>query len=277
MNQRAMRAIIRKDLKVVRQSSAVLTPLIIVPLLFLVLLPGIGGILLANTDPESESFQDFRDENAAGFENLPDTIQERLDQYENEIQQMTFIIFNMFFPSLYMLLPLMVANVIAADSFVGEKERKTLEALFYSPISDRDLYLAKIFGPWAAGIAIGWLGYIAFALVVTLTTFSLMGQAFVLDVTWLLLIIWVVPASSGLGLGAMVLVSSRVRTFQEAYQLGAIIVLPLLLLLFGQIGGFIYFTPLFVLIIGAILWLITIGLIWFGARSFSRDELITRL
>ena len=277
MNQRAMRAIIRKDLKVVRQSLAVLIPLIMVPLVLLVILPGIGGILLANADPESETIQDFRDETATLFDNLPDTINERLEHYDNEVQRIAYIIFNLFFPPLYLLLPIMVANVIAADSFVGEKERKTLEALFYTPISDRELYLAKIIGPWVAGIAIGWLGYIAFAFVVTVTTLSFMGEAFVLDLTWLLLIVWVVPAAAGLGLGAMVLVSSRVSTFQEAYQLGAIVVLPLLLLLFGQIGGIIYFTPLFVLIIGAVVWLLTMGLILFGAQSFRRGELIARL
>ncbi|MFC1975594.1 ABC transporter permease subunit [Chloroflexota bacterium] len=277
MNQRAMRAIIRKDLKVVRQSLAVLIPLIMVPFVLLVILPGIGGVLLANADPESKTIQDFRDETAAFFDNLPETINERLEHYDNEVQRIAYIIFNLFFPSLYLLLPIMVANVIAADSFVGEKERKTLEALIYAPISDRELYLAKIIGPWIAGIAIGWLGYIAFAFVVTVTTLSFMGEAFILDLTWLLLIVWVVPAVAGLGLGAMVLVSSRVSTFQEAYQLGAIVVLPLLLLLFAQIGGIIYFSPLVVLIIGAVVWLPTIGLIWFGAQSFRRGELIARL
>ncbi len=277
MNRRAIWAVIRKDLKVIRQSNAVLIPLIIVPFLLLVLLPGIGGILLANTNPESSEIQDFREEAAMFFENLPDSISQRLEQYDNEIQRMTYVIFNLFFPSMYLILPTMVANVIAADSFAGEKERKTLEALIYAPISDRDLYLAKILGPWLAGIAIGWLGYIAFAVVVTVTTISIMSEAFILDWTWLLLILWVVPSVAGLGLGAMVLVSSRVSTFQEAYQLGGIVVIPIVLLLFGQLGGIVYFSPLIVFVIGLIVWLPTIGLIWYGAQTFRRGELIARL
>ena len=193
------------------------------------------------------------------------------------MQRITYILFNMFFPSLYLILPVMAANVIAADSFAGEKERKTLEALLYAPTTDRELYLAKIAGPWVAGIAIGWLGYIAFALVVTATTFSYMGETFIIDGTWLLLIIWIVPAAAGLGLGAMVWVSSRVSTFQEAYQLGGMIVIPLILLILGQVGGVVYFSPLIVLIIGAVLWVPTLILIWYGARSFKRGELIARL
>ncbi|MCB9460259.1 MAG: ABC transporter permease subunit [Anaerolineaceae bacterium] len=277
MNTRAMWAIIRKDLKVVLQSKSVLIPLIMVPLILLVLMPGVGGLLLANADADSEMITDFRREAGAFFDNLPDTFSTRLDQYDNEVQRITYILFNMFFPSLYLILPVMAANVIAADSFAGEKERKTLEALLYAPTTDRELYLAKIVGPWVAGIAIGWLGYIAFALVVTATTFSYMGEAFIIDGTWLLLIIWIVPAAAGLGLGAMVWVSSRVSTFQEAYQLGGMIVIPLILLILGQVGGVVYFSPLIVLIIGAVLWVPTIILIWYGARSFKRGELIARL
>jgi len=277
VNWRAVRAIVRKDLRVVLKSQAVLIPLIIVPLLILVLLPAIGGVLLANTDPDSVFIEDFRSEAALFFDNLPGAIDERLADYDNEIQRITYVIFNLFFPAMYLLLPTMVSNVIAADSFAGEKERKTLEALIYAPTTDRELYIAKLLGPWVAGIAVGLLGYVAFALIVTLTTISFMGDAFILNVTWLLLILWVTPATSGLGLGAMVLASSRVNTFQEAYQLGAMVIIPLVLLLFGQLGGIVYLSPLVVLIVGAVLWLLTFGLVWYGSRTFERGALLARL
>ncbi|MCA9910761.1 MAG: ABC transporter permease subunit, partial [Anaerolineae bacterium] len=196
MNGRAMRAIVRKDLKVVLQSKAVLIPLIMVPLIILVILPAVGGVLLANADPESPAITDFRRESGAFFDNLPGTIGDKLNQYDNEVQRVTYVIFNLFFPSMYLLLPTMVANVIAADSFAGEKERKTLEALIYTPTTDRELYLAKLVGPWLAGVLVGWIGYVAFALIVTLTTWSLMGGVFVFDLAWLLLILWVTPAAA---------------------------------------------------------------------------------
>jgi uncharacterized membrane protein len=75
----------------------------------------------------------------------------------------------------------------------------------------------------------------------------------------------------------MVLVSSRVSTFQEAYQLGSMVVIPLVLLLFGQLGGIVYFSPLVVMAIGALLWACTLALVWVGARTFKRGELIARL
>lgn len=277
MNTRAIRAIVRKDLKVVLQSKAVLIPLIIVPLTLLVILPAAGGLLLANTDTSADFIEEFRSEAGAFFDNMPEGINEQVARYDNEIQRITYLVFNMFFPAFYLLLPTMVANVIAADSFAGEKERKTLEALIYAPTTDRELYIAKLLGPWLAGVVVALLGYIAFAIVVTATTLPYMGEVFILDGTWLLLIFWVAPAAAGMGLGAMVLVSSRVSTFQEAYQLGSMVVIPIILLLFGQIGGVVYFSPLVVIVVGLVLWALALGLVWYGARSFERGALIARL
>ena len=45
---------------------------------------------------------------------------------------------------LFLIVPLMVSAVLAADAFAGEKERRTLESLLHLPIPDRDLFLAKL-------------------------------------------------------------------------------------------------------------------------------------
>jgi len=36
-------------------------------------------------------------------------------------------------------------------------------------------------------------------------------------------------------------------------------------------------SPLVVILVGLLLWLITLVLIWYGARTFQRGELIARL
>ncbi len=277
MNRRAISAIIRKDLKVVLKSKAVLIPLIIVPLIMMVIIPTVGSVLLVNADPGSEGLADFRRDAGPFFENLPQGVLDRISRYDNEVQQVTYLVFNLVFPPLYLLMPTMVANVIAADSFAGEKERKTLEALLYSPVSDRELYLAKLLGPLAAGVGVGLISFFVFAAVISAITYPMMGDLFLLDLTWLVLILWVTPAAAGLGLGAMVLVSSKANTFQDAYQLGSMVVLPIVLLMLGQMGGVMYFSPLVVFAIGTVLWLITAGLVGYGGRSFERSALISRL
>jgi ABC-2 type transport system permease protein len=105
----------------------------------------------------------------------------------------------------------------------------------------------------------------------------IIGFMFFPNTMWLVLIIWVAPAIAGLGLGVMVLLSSRVNTFQEAYQLGSMVVLPVVLLMLGQISGVLFFSTGFVIAIGLILWVIDIALLWASIRGFTRSQLLERL
>ena len=82
---------------------------------------------------------------------------------------------------------------------------------------------------------------------------------------------------AGLGLGVTVVISARAQGFQEAYQLGAVVVVPILLLLVGQMTGVMYFSVGLVFLLGLVLWAIDAALFWFGARSFQRAEVIARL
>jgi len=104
-----------------------------------------------------------------------------------------------------------------------------------------------------------------------------MGRVFFPTWSWIVLILWVVPAAAGLGLSVMVLVSSKVTTFQEANQLGGVVVVPILFLVFGQIAGVLYFSVPVVALIGLVLWIIDAGLITLGVKTFQRGELVARL
>ena len=56
-------------------------------------------------------------------------------------------------PALFFLtLPLLVACTVAADSFAGERERKTLETLLATRLSDRAIFLGKVL----AALAYSW-------------------------------------------------------------------------------------------------------------------------
>ena len=176
---------------------------------------------------------------------------------------------------MYLILPLMVASVIAADSFAGEKERKTMEALLYTPTTDRELLAAKLLSAWVPAIVVSWGGFVIYSIVANIAGWSVMGRIWFPNWTWVILALWVAPAIAGVGLGATVIVSARVNTFQEAYQLGALVILPVLLLVVGQATGVIYLQTVFVLLLGLFFWLVDAVLIWLGARSFRRTELAT--
>lgn len=277
MNWRAIRTIMWRDLKVVVRSKAVLLPLIIVPLIFLVIIPGAGGIALASSVNNEAAIADIHQEFDTFLQNLPESIQHEIDQFDTELQGITYLVFVYFLAPFFLILPTMVANVIAADSFVGEKERKTLEALLYTPTTERELYTAKLLAPWAAAVFVAVGGFIAYSIIVNIVSYPVMHRIYFPNLTWFFLALWVSPAAAGVGLGGIVLVSSRVKTFQEASQLGGVIVLPIVMLVLGQVAGVLYFNLSLVIVLGLVLWLIDLGIFWYGANSFSRSELISRV
>jgi ABC-type Na+ efflux pump permease subunit len=194
-----------------------------------------------------------------------------------EAQTLVVLILVYFFAPLYLILPLMVASVIAADSFAGEKERKTLEALLYTPTTDAELLLGKLLSAWVPALAVAWGCFAVYTIVANIAAWPTMGRIFFPNAMWIALALWVAPAVAGLGLGVTVLISARAQSFQEAYQMGAVVVLPILLLVVGQATGVIYFSIWPVLLLGLVFWLIDAALLWLGRRTFRRSELASRL
>jgi ABC-type Na+ efflux pump permease subunit len=170
----------------------------------------------------------------------------------------------------------MVSSVLAADSFAGEKERKTLEALLYTPTTDRELFTAKLLGAWTAAITAALLGFVVYAVMVNAAGWHSIGHIFFPNWMWIVLVFWVTPAVAGLGLVMMVFVSVRAQGFQDAYQTGGMVVLPVLALMVGQISGVMYFSLGVVLFVGLVIWLIDAVLLWFASKSFRRGELMAK-
>ena len=272
MNWRAIRAIVRKDLKVVSQNKGVLIPLIVVPLILMVALPAAAALVPLFEDELGSSLQELE----PFLRGMPAGLRAELSGY-NDAQTIVVLILVYFFAPMYLILPLMVASVIAADSFAGEKERKTLEALLYTPTTDGELFLAKLLSAWLPACAVAWTGFILYALVANLAGWPTMGRIFFPNFMWIALALWVAPAAAGVGLGTTVLISVRAQGFQDAYQLGAIVVLPIVLMVIGQAMGVMYFSTWLVLLLGLVLWALDAALLWFGGRTFQRQELATRL
>lgn len=270
MNWRAIGAIIEKDLKLVLQSKSVVIPLVTIPLLAMAVLPLMLGLAVHGTGL-AEQLQVER-----MFASLPAAITQQMRDFTNE-QAIFYYTFVYLFAPFYLLLPIMVSNVIAADSFAGERERKTLEALLYTPTSDMELLVAKLLAAWLPGLLVGFGSFVLYAIVTNAVAWSAMQRLLLPNLLWLLLVFWVAPAAAGLGLGTSVLVSARTNSLQSAYQIGSLIVLPITGLIVAQLGGALHLSSLLVFVMGLGLWLIDGGLFWFGWRTFQRSVLIARL
>lgn len=272
MNTRAILAIVRKDLKVAMQNKGVILPIIILPLVLFVVVPWImayGSTLAAAT---STSFSNVGEM----LERMPAGLLNELSGYTPDQQLIVFTLVYMLAP-MFLIMPLMVSSVFAADSFAGEKERKTLEALLFTPTTDRELFTAKLLGAWVTAVTVAVLSFLVYAVMVNSAGWQSIGHLFFPNWMWVALVFWVTPAVAGLGLIVMVFVSVRAQGFQDANQTGGLVVLPVLLLMVGQISGVMYFSLSVVLFVGLVIWLLDIVLLWFASKGFRRGELMTRL
>ena len=89
--------------------------------------------------------------------------------------------------------------------------------------------------------------------------------------------IFIITAFALLGISATVIISSRVKTFMEAYQLTGSLVVFVLALVVGQATGVLYLGVGMVMLVGTLIWIIDAILIYMGVRNFKRSMLIAKL
>ena len=271
MNTRAILAIVRKDLKVAIQNKGVVLPIVILPLILFVIMPWVMAYASSLTHLSGSSISNLDEM----LKRMPAGLLHELSGYTQEQQLIVFSLVYMLAP-MFLIMPLMVSSVLAADSFAGEKERKTLEALLYTPTTDRELFTAKLLGAWTAAVAVALLSFVVYGVMVNAAGWQSIGHLFFPNWMWVALVFWVSPAVAALGLVVMVFVSARAQGFQDAYQTGGLVVLPVIFLMIGQISGAMYFSLGVVFFVGAVVWLLDAVLLWFASKSFRRGELMTR-
>jgi ABC-2 type transport system permease protein len=176
-----------------------------------------------------------------------------------------------------LMIPLMFAAVIAADAIAGERERGTLEGLLLTPLTDRELAAGKLLGAWAPAATMGVVGGAVYALTANLAVGRQMGRMILPTAEFALLVLWVAPTLTAAALGAVVLVSARAKSFQEAFQLGGVVVLPVVLLVVGQAAGALLLSVWLLVGAGAVALVIAWVVLRLAARSLSRQRMGPRL
>jgi len=270
MNWSAVQAIVRKDLKVVFQNKGVSIPLIVAPLLILaVILP--GAAVLA----QKLGYVDTAD--SAWLSKLIEIMPSGIGATNDISQVFVMVLLVYASAAIYPLLPLMVVTAIASDSFAGEKERKTLEALLYTPTTDWELLVGKLLSAWLPALGITWVGSLVYTVMANLAAWPVMGRLFFPTMNWVILALWIAPAIAALGLGAMVVISSRARTFQAANQLAAVVVLPSLMLLGALLFMVMNLDWWLAVLLGLLIWAIDVAIIWLCRSSFRRNRLALQM
>ena len=269
MNVDAVAAIVEKDVREVFNSRQMLIPLVVVPVIFVVVMP-VSVILLPRFVDTPASTLAFLDRM---LDSMPPGIRAEVNQFSRD-QQFTYLAVNYFFGPLFLVIPLMVSNIIAASAFAGERERDTMEGLLYAPVSDRDLFVAKALAAFVPALVAAFVGFVGYAAVVDLLTYEQFGRLLLPNTLWLLLMLWLVPSVSFFGLGVTVIVSMKARGYEEAQQIAGVVVLPIVAIVLLQAAGVLFLSYELIAAIGALFVVLDVALVVLGARLFRREELL---
>ncbi|GAB4521471.1 MAG: ABC transporter permease subunit [Anaerolineales bacterium] len=180
------------------------------------------------------------------------------------------------FVLMFMLIPLIIPVSIAAYSIVGEKRAHSLEPLLATPITTWALILAKGLAAVLPAVAASWLAFLVFAVGgVILAVSPAVVKAF-LQPMWLLAVIAGGPLLAMLSVSIALMVSSRVNDPRVAEQLTGVVVVPVLMLLFGQMTGYLVLERSLVVIFLLALVALDAGLLFLTVRVFDRENILTR-
>jgi len=263
--------VFKKDWREISRNWQVLMPILVVPLLFTVAIPAAIILIpgLMNAPTSSTAFLGLM------VENLPGQIQAQLSGMD-ENQVMIYVMLLYFFAPFFLVIPVMASSVIASDSFAGEKERKTIEALLATPITDGELLFGKALVSFVPSMLVTGGSFLLYSATVDLLTFEMFGRLLLPNLEWVLLIFGLAPAVSLAGIGLTVMISARVKGFKEAQQISAVLVVPILMMLFAQVSGVMIFGPLMVGALTLVFIIVDILLFRLGVKIFRREKILSQ-
>lgn len=192
------------------------------------------------------------------------------------LEALAQVIFGRQFSTLFLLLPMVIPNVLASYSIVGEKNRRTLEPLLAVPISTGDLLLGKVLAAILPGIALTWLCALIFAAGLGFVAVDPVVPGLVLHPGWMVILLLTSPILALISVALTVMVSARVNDPRSAQQIVGVLIVPVMLLFFGQMLGLFVLNPAVALLFSLVLALVAVGLLWLATQVFQREKILTR-
>lgn len=166
--------------------------------------------------------------------------------------------------------PISFSLVIALETFVGEKERNSLEPLLATPLTDAQLYMGKTLAAVIPPLLAAYLGITVY--LVGLFLF----EGWTASPTLLALIITLTTAEGVVMVSGAVVLSSQTTSVRAANLLASFIIIPMALLV--QVEAMIMFYANYDALWWVVLFLIVVDviLVRMGIHIFNREELLGR-
>ncbi|MGE5245260.1 MAG: ABC transporter permease subunit [Betaproteobacteria bacterium] len=260
-----VRALVRKELIDIARNRAALVPVGIVALMSLALPFAIAVLVPALTGKPLSGDADML--------RLAARLEPGGGQLGPEGRIQAFL-FEQFLV-LFLLTPVTGAMALAAHAVVGEKQARTLEPLLATPITTRELLVAKVLGALLPTAAITIIALVLFA--GGIEWLALPGVAArVFGARTFVLVCGVGTTIALVSLQTAILISSRVNDARTAQQFGVLIIVPLTAVLVAQLTGTAWLSTRTLLVATAGLFVLWILLTMLSVAVFDRESILTR-
>ncbi|MDK6233846.1 ABC transporter permease subunit [Aerococcus sanguinicola] len=261
-----IRTIINKEFISLKNNKSIVSILFVLPSIFSIVFP-IMILTLGTNDAIIKSIAGL----SAFLEVIPaDLMPSNLPTVYYPI----YAILNFFTLPLFLLIPVMIANVLSSEGFIGEKENKSLEGLLYTPISIRSLVIGKILSALIPSILITWLFTLIYEIIFTTGSYFTIGNYIFLDSVWLYASLFLAPLLTILSIALVFAISPYVGNTKSAQSIALIIVVPIMAMLISQASGAILLKRSIILFIIALLFVIDFIVVAILIKRFNIEKYI---
>ncbi|MEM3841219.1 MAG: ABC transporter permease subunit [Candidatus Micrarchaeaceae archaeon] len=253
-------AIAVKDMKEIFSSVSIYGPMLGVPLFFALVLPILTFYVTIYAAPSV----------IARISSLPTA--PSVLQGASAATFMRYFAINVLGP-IFLTMPILTSSVISADSFAGEKERKTAEALLATPVKKSELLFGKIMASLIPTVLLTIGVFAIYGVVTNFFAIKNFNTAILPTPSWLMMVL-TSPFLAIVTIGIVVLVSAHVRGVKESQQISTLIILPILIMPFISILGLASLTVVFFVYVILILLAIAVLLFYVSIKTFRKDGML---
>jgi ABC-2 type transport system permease protein len=180
------------------------------------------------------------------------------------------------FTAYFVIIAAVLPTIIASYSFVGEKLEKSLEPLLATPTTDGELLFGKSLAAFIPCVGATYIGALIFVIIIDAWSIINLGVFLIPTVYWAIIMGVVTPLVCILSVEANVIISSRVNDIRAAQQLGAFVILPIILVM--VLASTVQTFPLvtLALVLAGGLALADLALFYLSKATFQREEILTK-
>jgi ABC-2 type transport system permease protein len=266
------RSIARRELRETMRDPNFVLPMLLMPCL-VGILAGMTAFVSFGAGPDAVGTAVTN----AALDQLPSAAVQRLSNVPttDRVATIEMLLKALSIP-LFWIVPVALTPALAADSFVGERERFSLEPLLAAPLDTRQLLFGKLLASVLPAVGGTWLGVVVFWIVTVLSRSPLYPKVLLADGDWLFSMGVVTPLVALFTAGVAALISTRVSGYRVAYQLNGLIALPVVLLVL-PIAAFLFLLTAHAFgVVALIFGALDAAIVLWAARLYTRERLLSK-